>query len=170
MVHRAGSVGAAHCFEATGLHAACAPAGPAGLYPQVCIVETYLPSYYSTALVGLQARTRIQCERSAVAAPRNCRCCRPSPRQQVSTVHCTTGACVQVDTMVLESMLRAQLPAVLDHFNELKMGTAAYSWNPQAAMQSLSNGTTQRSGRESLLRTKPVLSRRRVAEWQGCRS
>ena len=31
MVHRAGSVGAAHCFEATGLHAACAPAGPAGL-------------------------------------------------------------------------------------------------------------------------------------------
>jgi hypothetical protein len=41
-----------------------------------------------------------------------------SPQRAARRAHC-----VQVDTLVLESMLRAQLPAVLDHFNELKMGT-----------------------------------------------
>lgn len=84
---------------------------------------------------------------------------------------------MQVDTLVLESMLRAQLPAVLDHFNELKMGTHSrppYSiTSPQAAVQSLRkrhNSTERRRARRETepSRCKPIAES--VAEWQGCRS
>ena len=122
--------------------------GPRRAYPQVCIVETYLPSYYSTALLGLQARTRIQCERSAVAAPRTAAFAgrahgSESPQCTARRAH----AC------------RWSLRWVLRLTAEPPSGDAVAKQRHNA---------TERQ--RVLTENEAGVSRRRVAEWQGCRS